>query len=97
MNGKSCPKAAPQITDANQDHQENTSPVLHISDSLKVLLLSQFTTDQLRHMANLKAQDAPGLRARRQLDNAGIDDLVDLIVGRNGIPTVGFWRRRTAA
>jgi hypothetical protein len=63
-----------------------------ISDSLRALLISQFTANQLRHLAALMDLESPGLRARRDLEEASVIELAEMIVAGR-IPTVGWWRR----
>ena len=52
----------------------------------------QFTPNQLRHLASLMEADSPGMRARRRLDQVGLEMLADLLEAGK-VPTVGFWRR----
>jgi hypothetical protein len=67
--------------------------VVTIPDALRVLLASQFTSDQLRHLAALMELDSPGLRARQDLDEASVVELAAMVVAGK-IPTVGWWRRQ---
>lgn len=72
-------------------HPHSTPPV-HVSLSLKRLLVDQFTPDTLRTLAWLKEHDSPGMVARRDLSNASIEELADILTaGRK--PTIGWWSR----
>ncbi|MGO8870561.1 MAG: hypothetical protein ACLQPH_04010 [Acidimicrobiales bacterium] len=73
-----------------------TTTPLHISDSLKRLLVDQLDADTLRHLAALKDAESPRRRLRAQLTEQGIEELAELIcAGRT--PTVGFFQRRCRA
>ena len=74
--------------------QPNYTPPLRLNESLKVALVTLFTPDQLRHLAALKDADSPGMRARRHLDEASVDELADMLVAGK-TPTIGWWRRHS--
>ena len=60
--------------------------------SLKRLLIDTFSAADLRHLAYLKEASSPQLTARQRLDEAGVDELAEMLVaGRR--PTLGWWRR----
>ena len=83
--------ASTQVDIATMYKFHRTSGV-SLSNSLKATIAATFTPTQLRHLAALLEADAPGLRARRSLDEAGVEELAQMIVdGRT--PTAGFWRR----
>ena len=71
-----------------------TTPPVRLSVSLRRLLVSQFTASDLRHLASLMEAESPGMIARRDLSNASIEELADLLVS-GGKPTIGFWRRHS--
>ena len=69
-----------------------TTPILHISDSLPMLLAEQFDPAELRHLAAVMEARGQTARARRGLTAEGVLELADMLAaGRK--PTVGWWRR----
>ena len=67
-----------------------TPQPVRLSIALKRLLIASFAPETLRHLAYLMERD--GLRARRQLSQASIEELAEMIVnGRK--PTLGWWTR----
>jgi len=71
-----------------------TRPI-HISDSVRDLILETLTYDQLQHLAAIRRAGSPRALARRSLDRASAEDLADMIVA-GGIPTIGWWSRHAA-
>ena len=71
-----------------------TPQPVHLSLSLKRLLISQFTADTLRTLAYLKEQESPGLKARLRLSQASIEELAEMLT-RSRKPTLGWWTRHT--
>ena len=61
-----------------------------IPDSVKLLMLSQFTAEALHHMGGLKAAEA--LRARQSLSPQLLDELADILLAGH-YPTIGWWKR----
>jgi|GEM_PF-2418995 len=89
---------APATTGANVKttinlHPHPTPPV-RLSLSLRRLLVSQFSASDLRHLASLMEAESPGMIARRNLSNASLEELAELLTS-GGRPTIGFWRRHS--
>ena len=68
---------------------------LHLSVSLKRLLMEQFPTDTLRHLVALREAESPGTIARKRLSEAKLEELAEMLTTGNRIPTIGWWRRAT--
>ncbi len=60
--------------------------------SLRRVLVQQFSAEDLRHLAWLKANAAPDLVARRRLSEASLDELAVLLTAGKS-PSIGWWRR----
>ena len=71
-----------------------TPQPVHLSLSLKRLLISQFTPDTLRTLAYMKEQESPGLKARLRLSQASIEELAEMLTNSRK-PTCGWWTRHT--
>ena len=68
------------------------APPVHLSLSLRKLLIDQFDEDALRHLAALKAAESPRRLARRRLSTAKAEELAEMLtLGK--IPTYGWWSR----
>ena len=93
MTRESGPEAALETTPPSTIYSQRT-PWVSLSNSLKVTLASSFTSDQLRHLAALKEADTPTLRARRNLDQASVEELAEMLCASR-YPTIGWWRRHT--
>ena len=92
---ESAPNGAPQIITAKCDRHHRTAPV-RLSVSLKRLLISQFTPDTLRTLAELMEAESPGMIARCDLSKASLEELAQMLTaGRK--PTYGWWCRHTEA
>ena len=75
-------------------HPHRTPPI-HVSLSLKRLLVDLFDAETLRHLATLMESECPGMIARARLDDASVEELADLLTnGRK--PTIGWWSRHAA-
>ena len=71
---------------------EAASGVASLPLSLKRLLIDLFSPDELRQLAHLKEALSPRMTARQRLNEAGVDELDEMLVaGRR--PTVEWWRR----
>jgi hypothetical protein len=68
--------------------------MLRLNEGLKGTVASLFTSAQLRHLAALKDADSPGMRARRNLDEASVEELAEMLVAGK-TPTIGWWRRHS--
>jgi hypothetical protein len=92
-------RAAALVDETRADGQERASAThgncIHISAHMMELLLELFTADQLQHLATIKRQRAPYLVARRRLNGASAEELVEMIVAGKR-PTVGWWSRQMA-
>jgi len=91
---------APVTTGANVKttttlHPHRTPPV-RLSLSLRRLLIEHFDAAVLYELAWLKQHDSPGMVARRDLSNASIEELADMLT-RSKKPTYGWWCRHTEA
>ena len=93
MTRESAPKGASQIITAKCDRHHRTAPV-RLSVSLKRVLISQFTPDALRTLAALMEAESPGMDARRDLSNASLDELAEMLTSSRK-PTYGWWTRHT--
>jgi hypothetical protein len=86
--------AGSQITAAQRDRHHRTPPV-RLSLSLRRLLIEHFDAAVLYELAWLKQHESPGMIARRNLSDASIGELADLLTaGRK--PTIGWWSRHAA-
>jgi hypothetical protein len=94
--GGAAPTAANSDTEITTIYSHNSTVPIPLPESLKRVLVQQFTADDLRHLAWLKDAESPGLMARRHLTDEGVEELVDIITRRNSFPTVGFFRRWTS-
>ena len=73
-----------------------TPQPVRLSLSLRRLLVSQFSPDALRTLAALMEANAPGMDARRDLSNASLEELAQMLTaGRK--PTYGWWCRHKEA
>ena len=94
----------PQATAANNivDAEQNfsgweaagrwTSAPIRLSVSTKRLLVSQFTSEALRHLACLMEYESPGMIARRRLSESSVNALAEMYV-TGQTPTIGWWCR----
>ena len=73
-----------------------TPQPVRLSLSLRRLLVSQFSPDALRTLAALMEANAPGMDARRDLSNASLDELAEMLTSSKN-PTYGWWCRHTEA
>ena len=69
-----------------------TTAPIRLSVSTKRLFASQFTSEGLRHLASLMELEAPGMIARRRLDENGVNALTEMYVAGK-TPTIGWWQR----
>ncbi|MGA8723418.1 MAG: hypothetical protein WB565_00115 [Acidimicrobiales bacterium] len=69
-----------------------TLPPLNVSGSVRRLVAGSFTPSALREIAALLEADTPAAKARAALTGEGVERLAE-IVGRGGVPTIGFFRR----
>jgi hypothetical protein len=87
--------AASAVTEANVHSlstEHHPTPPVPLPVSLKRVLVQQFTADDLLHLAWLKYAESPGLMARRNLTDEGIEELATMLTDGK-IPTCGWWRR----
>jgi hypothetical protein len=71
-----------------------TPQPVRLSISLRQLLVSQFSASDLRHLASLMDAGSPGMVARRNLSNASLEELAEMLT-RSRKPTLGWWTRHT--
>jgi hypothetical protein len=79
-------------TPANWLDELLTPQPVRLSVSLKRLLISQFSPDALRTLAALMEANAPGMDARRDLSNASLEELAEMLTSSRK-PTYGWWCR----
>jgi hypothetical protein len=73
-----------------------TPQPMRLSLSLRRLLVSQFSASDLRHLASLMEAERPGMVARRNLSNASLEDLAEMLTNSRK-PTYGWWCRHKEA
>ena len=61
---------------------------IRLSVSTKRLIVSQFTSEALRHLASLMEYESPGMVARRRLSESSVNALAEMYVSGK-TPTVG--------
>ncbi len=83
----SSPPSDPRVRKSAPD-----APPERMSVHLRRLLATQFTPDELRHLAAIMDAQRPGATARRRLSEASVEELAAMIVAGKR-PTVGWWRR----
>ena len=84
MNANTAPKGGVRL-------QDDDTPPVRLNESLAMVLLQCLDSRQLGHLVAL-ARD----HDRRQIDEAGLDELVDLL-GHGEKPGLGFWQRYPSA
>ena len=67
---------------------------LHLSVSLKKLLIEQFSTDTLLALGCTERGRITGPIARKRLSEAKLEELAEMLT-HSKIPTIGWWRRAT--
>jgi hypothetical protein len=72
-------------------HLQST-PTVRLSLAVKRLLIDTFTADDLRQLAALKDAQSPGMVARRNLSDASIEELAEMLTNAR-TPTIGWWSR----
>jgi len=73
-------------------NRPQSTPPIHVSLSLKRLLVDLFDAETLRTLAWQKEHENPGWAARQSLSDASVDQLADMLTaGRK--PTIGWWTR----
>ena len=65
-----------------------------LNDSLRLLLLEQFTVDELRHLADVTAKQCGNIPQRRRLSDESKEELADILL-KGGRETIGFWKWAT--
>jgi hypothetical protein len=91
------------MTGVGQDDESNDLPIAATATpssviplmSLRRLLVDLFTPSDLRQMASLNESETPRKATRQRLDEASIEELVEMAVAGR-IPTVGRWRHHAA-
>jgi hypothetical protein len=93
----------PNSPAANAKCVAHSEPI-RLSDSLKQvalellysLMAEKLDPDVLFELAWLAKYNSPSMVALRSLTDEGIEKLVDILVNRRSVPTIGFWRRYAA-
>lgn len=68
---------------------------LELPLSARRLLVGLFEPEALRELAALMESERPGVRERRSLSEASVDELAEMLpAGKK--PTIGWWRRHAS-